>query len=97
VQKKQPSLEPEEQRLLDRLLRDGRRNGCILLFSLTVGYYFINILGLHLSGELQEKVKELKKKLTQLEIEFSKNLSEEKSTFEFSEPELSKFSNHNHT
>ncbi|XP_065909413.1 thimet oligopeptidase-like [Dysidea avara] len=71
LQKKNPSLEPEEQRLLDRLLRDGRRNG------------------LHLSSELQEKVKELKKKLTQLEIEFGKNLSEEKSSFEFSEAELS--------
>lgn len=35
-------------------------------------------------------MKELKKKLTQLEIEFSKNLSEEKSMFEFSEEELSK-------
>ena len=34
LQKKNPSLEPEEQRLLDRLLRDGRRNGlccCSLL------------------------------------------------------------------
>lgn len=71
LQKRDLSLEPEEQRLLDRLLRDGKRNG------------------LHLSTELQDKVKELKKKLTQLEIEFSKNLSEEKSTFEFSEEELS--------
>ena len=49
----------------------------------------VNSLGLHLSSELQEKVKELKKKLTQLEIEFGKNLSEEKSSFEFSEAELS--------
>ena len=39
LQKKKPSLEPEEQRLLDRLLRDGRRNGylivlfnCVILF-----------------------------------------------------------------
>ena len=47
-------------------------------------------LGLHLSTELQDKVKELKKKLTQLEIEFNKNLSEEKTSFEFSEEELSK-------
>lgn len=46
-------------------------------------------LGLHLSTELQDKVKELKKKITQLEIEFNKNLSEEKSSFEFSEKELS--------
>ena len=49
----------------------------------------VNSLGLHLSSELQEKVKELKKKLTQLEIEFGKNLSEEKSSFKFSEAELS--------
>lgn len=35
-------------------------------------------------------MKELKKKLTQLEIEFSKNLNEEKSSYEFSEEELSK-------
>ena len=45
---------------------------------------------------MQEKVKELKKKLTQLEIEFGKNLSEEKSSFEFSEAELSKLKSHNH-
>lgn len=49
-----------------------------------------HILGLHLPTELQDKVKELKKKLTQLEIEFNKNLSEEKTSFEFSEEELSK-------
>ena len=47
-------------------------------------------LGLHLSVELQNKMKELKKKLTQLEIEFSKNLNEEKTSYEFSEEELSK-------
>lgn len=89
MQKRDLKLEPEEQRLLDRLLRDGKRNGLIFKLFFTADWLMV-FLGLHLSTELQDKVKELKKKLTQLEIEFSKNLSEEKSSFEFSEGELSK-------
>ena len=44
--------------------------------------------GLHLSEEKQQKVKEIKKRMSDLSISFSKNLAEENTTLEFAESEL---------
>ena len=37
LQKRNLSLQPEEQRLLDRLLRDGKRNGMVFKLGFATG------------------------------------------------------------
>ncbi|XP_022240182.1 thimet oligopeptidase-like isoform X2 [Limulus polyphemus] len=44
--------------------------------------------GLHLSKDIQEKIKEFKNKMNELSIQFNKNLNEENTFLEFTEKEL---------
>jgi len=63
-------LNPEAERLVQRMIRDFRRNG------------------LALSEDKREKVKELKKLLSEKEVTFQKNLNEDKTRHAFTVEEL---------
>ena len=45
-------------------------------------------LGLHLPKDVQEKIKNIKKKMSDMSIDFSKNLNDESTVLEFTVEEL---------
>ena len=49
---------------------------------------------MHLDDEIRDKIKELRKKLSNLQLEFGKNVNEENKKFLFSKNELGIFSIH---
>ncbi|ORY48950.1 zincin [Rhizoclosmatium globosum] len=67
---KKEVLAAEDQRLLDRLIRDFKRNG------------------LDLSEEKQARITAIKKEMSELGIQFSKNLGEENTKLHFTKEEL---------
>ena len=46
--------------------------------------------GLHLPKEIQDKIKEIKKKMSDMSIDFSKNLNDENTILEFTVEKLGK-------
>ncbi|KAJ3390998.1 hypothetical protein HDU84_006670 [Entophlyctis sp. JEL0112] len=67
---KNEPLAAEDQRLVDRILRDFKRNG------------------LDLSADKKARITEIKKEMSELAIQFAKNLGEENTKLEFSKTEL---------
>lgn len=64
------SLQPEQVRYLERLIRDYRRNG------------------LHLEADKRTEIQKIQEEISSLAIQFSKNLTEEKTKFNFTLEEL---------
>lgn len=52
--------------------------------------YYLNI-GLHLDEETRQKTKELKEKISDLQIEFSKNCNEESTKLDFTLEQLGNY------
>uniref|UniRef100_A0A0L8FHT3 Peptidase M3A/M3B catalytic domain-containing protein n=2 Tax=Octopus bimaculoides TaxID=37653 RepID=A0A0L8FHT3_OCTBM len=69
-EKNQSTLTGETKRLVERLIKLGRKNG------------------LHLPKETQDKIMKIKKRISELAIEFNKNVIEENSVVEFSTEDL---------
>ena len=46
------------------------------------------MLGLHLPKDVQEKIKDIKKKMSDMSIDFSKNLNDENTILEFTVEQL---------
>ncbi|KAI9229256.1 MAG: hypothetical protein DHS80DRAFT_22524 [Piptocephalis tieghemiana] len=64
------SMDPEDQRLFDRIERDYRRNG------------------LALSSEKREELKELKKRMADLQVDFSRRMNEDTTSITVTKEEL---------
>ena len=81
------TLDKETKRYLERSITEGKQDGNfrILIFTKLI---FLSLKGLHLDETTRDKVKELKKKLSDLQLEFSKNVNEENSKFPFKLEEL---------
>lgn len=65
-----PTLDDESSRLLNKMYKDGKRNG------------------LHLTDDIQEKLKEMFSKMSQLSIDYEHNLGENVDKIYFSEKDL---------
>ncbi len=76
------NLSEEQKKCLDRLILNGRRNGSISIINcqqvaVKPLMYFCIIPGLQLDEETCERVKELKKNIINLSLDFTKNLADD--------------------
>jgi Zn-dependent oligopeptidase len=84
-------LDSESKRYLETSLIDVRHNGNFFLlqnFSKKISTVFYQ--GLLLDEDKRDKIKELKQKISNLQLQFCKHLIEEKSKFHFKKEDLGK-------
>jgi len=67
----------------------GRYEYCLEIATL-LSCYLLGLTGLHLSQEIQSEIKDIKKRICDLCIDFSKHLNEENTILEFTEQDLGK-------
>ncbi len=51
-------------------------------------HILLSVVGLHLASHIQNQIKDIKKKMSDLSIDFNKNCNDENTILEFTEKEL---------
>ena len=88
-------LDPESQRFIDRTILerklDGEPKTVVATKKLKLQDIILIFTGLHLDDETRQKVKNLKEKISDLQVEFNKNCTEESTKLFFTGEQLREY------